>query len=78
MSRIYPMKWPLALHITSLGLRHLDPAGTGGGIVNAFVVVRWNDMEVAKTAVVRNARDPSWAELDIDLKVPDMRAFLVP
>ena len=68
VSRMYPIQLPLAFQINRISVRNLLPKRFGE-IVKALVTVRWKDVEVHKTSVIKNEKDPSWSELDVPLKL---------
>ena len=68
VSRLYPVQLPLALQLNSIRVRNLLPKRFGE-IVKALVSVRWKDVEVYKTTVIKNEKDPGWNDLDIPLKL---------
>ena len=68
VSRLYPIQLPLAFQLNRLSVRNLLPKRFGE-IVKALVTVRWKDVEIYKTNVIKNDKDPSWNDLDIPLKL---------
>ena len=68
VSRLYPVQLPLAFQINSISVRNLLPKRFGE-IVKALVTVRWKDVEVCKTTVIKNEKDPFWGDLDVPLKL---------
>ena len=67
-SKMFASGQIVSMCVTSISIRGLAKADDYG-LADPFVIVFWNDVELAQTSVQKNNLDPAWLDLSIELRL---------